>query len=74
MGFLLHLLTWSRGSTYKQLDQNYSDFVLRTFGIGTVVFDGYVNGPSTKDVAHFRRVSRSSVACGVLFDGRHVAL
>ena len=35
-GFLLHLLTWCRGSTYNQIAQSYVDFANRIFGTGTV--------------------------------------
>ena len=30
-GFLLHLLTWCRGSTYNQIAQSYVDFANRIF-------------------------------------------
>ena len=68
-GLLLHLLTWCRGSTYSQVAQSYTDFVIRMFGKGTVVFDGYGSGPSTKDAAHLRRAARSNVTCDIVFDG-----
>ncbi|KAK7105530.1 hypothetical protein V1264_016896 [Littorina saxatilis] len=68
-GLLLHLLPWCRGSTYNQLTQSYADFLIRHFGKGTVVFDGYSCGPTTKDAAHLRRTSRANTACAITFEG-----
>ncbi|KAK7093119.1 hypothetical protein V1264_008767 [Littorina saxatilis] len=68
-GLLLHLLPWCRGSTYNQLTQSYADFLIRHFGKGTLVFDGYSCGPTTKDAAHLRRTSRANTACAITFEG-----
>jgi len=35
----------------------------------SVVFDGYVSGPSTKDATHLRRQNGRKTACDVHFDG-----
>lgn len=49
---------------------SYTDFALRMFGKGTIVFDGYSSGPSTKDVAQLRRMNGCDMACDdVSFDG-----
>ena len=54
-GSLLHRVPWPHGSSYNELIQMYIDFVIRVYKKGTVVFDGYSQGPSTKDSAHLRR-------------------
>ena len=38
----------------------YSNFVLKKYGKAIVVFDGYKNGPSTKDMTHLRRNQKCS--------------
>lgn len=65
-GSLLHRLPWPRGSSYKELAEMYVSYVARKHTLATIIFDGYVDGPSTKDVAHLRR-SKGLVV------GRHVA-
>ena len=56
-GELLHLwsVPWSRGITYDAICSLYFQFVANKYGKATVVFDGYQNGPSTKDGTHQRR-------------------
>ena len=54
-GALLHRIPWSRGSTYDDICQQYSRYVIHHYGQPTVVFDGYVHGPSTKDMTQRRR-------------------
>ena len=54
-GSLLHRLPWPRGSTFGGLCALYVDFVQRNYTPSIIVFDGYGNGPSTKDMAHLRR-------------------
>ena len=66
---LLHRLPWPRGSSYNELIQMYIDYVIRVYKKGTVVFDGYSHGPSTKDVAHLRRSHGGNASRCVSFDG-----
>ncbi len=54
-GALLHRIPWPRGATYEHICQLYIDYVAKKYGKPTVVFDGYHNGPSTKDATHLRR-------------------
>ena len=62
-GNLLHKVQWLPNSTYKDIVQQYISYVHRNFGFypsTKVVFDGYENGPSTKDHEHLGRGSMSS--------------
>lgn len=69
-GDLLHRLSWGRGITYNQVVESYVDYVVRNYGTrASVVFDGYVSGPSTKDATHLRRQNGRKTACDVHFDG-----
>ena len=52
---LLHRVPWSRGITYDAICSLYVQYVANKYGQATVVFDGYQNGPSTKDGTHQRR-------------------
>ena len=54
-GALLHRVPWSRGITYDAICSLYVQYVANKYGNATVVFDGYQNGPSTKDGTHQRR-------------------
>ncbi|KAK7485546.1 hypothetical protein BaRGS_00023234 [Batillaria attramentaria] len=54
-GSLLHRLPWPRGETFGGICDLYANFVIRHYGMPTIVFDGYDLGPSTKDMAHLRR-------------------
>jgi len=55
-GCLLQWLPWPRVCTYGQICQMYADFVHSRYGKAVVVFDGYDDGPNTKDNTHQRRV------------------
>lgn len=59
-GTLLHKVKWPCKSTYEIIIQHYVQFVNATYGRSCVVFDGYDNGPSTKDHEHKRRVGNIS--------------
>ena len=54
-GALLHRVLWPRNITYDAICSLYVQYVERRYGKATVVFDGYENGPSTKDGTHQRR-------------------
>ena len=52
-GSLLHRLTWKQETyMYGAIAQAYADFIIRHYGLATVVFDGYDGGPSIKDNTH----------------------
>ena len=67
-GSLLHRLLWPRGSTFNAVCKMYVDYVCREFTQPVVVFDGYLAGPSTKDIAHLQRTG-GVVGVQVNFDG-----
>lgn len=62
-GALFNCIPWPRGLTYNEILLLYLQHVTQRYGQGTVVFDGYAEGPSRKDCAHQRRsgVSNSAV-------------
>ena len=59
-GSLLHRISWGKNKTYGEIACSYSRFVLSTYGKSIVVFDGYKDGPSTKDMTHMRRSEKCS--------------
>ncbi|KAK3709221.1 hypothetical protein QZH41_004579 [Actinostola sp. cb2023] len=54
-GALLHRVSWPRGIDYETIFTHYVEYVERKYGKATVVFDGYEDGPGTKDCTHQRR-------------------
>ncbi|KAK3108216.1 hypothetical protein FSP39_003394 [Pinctada imbricata] len=54
-GSLLHRLSWPQKSTFGEIVQMYTQYVLNKFTNPCVVFDGYESAPSTKDMTHVRR-------------------
>ncbi|KAG1693168.1 Prolyl 4-hydroxylase subunit alpha-2 [Nymphon striatum] len=52
---LLHKVRWSTSVTYREVCDLYVNHIKSKYGIGTIVFDGYMDGPSTKDHEHARR-------------------
>ncbi|XP_045199496.1 uncharacterized protein LOC123553863 [Mercenaria mercenaria] len=58
-GSLIQRIPWSCGSSFDSICSRYTDYVERSYGKAHVVFDGYCNGPSTKDVTHERRTRGS---------------
>ena len=67
-GSLLHKFPWPHKSTFQDICNMYVQYVQRKYGNATIVFDGYTNGPSTKDVTHMRR-SKGLVGRNVFFKG-----
>jgi len=66
-GSLLHKTFWRKNDTFVAICDTYADYVTRHYGKPTVVFDGYLSGPTTKDAAHLRR-SVGAVGPSVHFD------
>ena len=58
-GSLLRRLKWKKDTTYNEIASTYAEFVEKHYGNATVVFDGYLTGPSTKDNTHARRSTLS---------------
>ena len=53
---LIQRLPWSHNATFDSICNKYVDYVEQKYGNSTtIVFDGYGEGPSTKDSAHLRR-------------------
>lgn len=50
---------WDKFSTYGEIVQKYLSYLRSRYGICSVVFDGYLDGPSTKDHKHFRRKKKA---------------
>ena len=63
-GALLQRLPWRRGYLFETIYQMYVDYVMRKYSRTTDVFDGYVDGPSIKDVTHKRRSGNRSGPTG----------
>lgn len=62
-GCLLHRVKWLPGSTYGCVVQQYVEFIRHRYGSSdkvTIVFDGYLNGPTTKDHERERRGLKAS--------------
>lgn len=68
-GSLLQRLPWTFGSSFHQICSDYCNLVKANYGSAHVVFDGYCNGPSVKDVTHERR-TKGTVGTRVQFDFR----
>ena len=50
---------WIKGISCNDICTLYMNYVIKHYGGGTiVVYDGYGNGPSTKDITHIRRCKR----------------
>ena len=54
-GALIHRVPWSRGDTYGDICQQYVRYISKHYGTPFIVFDGYLGGPSTKDVVYRKR-------------------
>ena len=57
-GALLHKVKWLPGKSYQLILEQYSRYIKKKYGRACIVFDGYGNGPSTKDHEHKRRAGR----------------
>jgi len=65
---LLRRLPWKNGQTYGAIANMYGDFISRSYGQATLVFDGYPDGPTIKDRTHNRRYSKSHATVQVSSD------
>ena len=62
-GNLMHKVQWISNSTYEEIVLQYIGYVNKNFGsyaFTKIVFDGYENGPTTKDHAQAGRGAMSS--------------
>ena len=65
-GSLLQRIPWTKGMSFNAICQLYVEYIKRRYSRPTIVFDGYSNEPSTKDVAHLRR-SKGIISPDVTF-------
>ena len=68
-GSLIHRISWVYGAKFDSICENYVNLVVRNYGLPHIVFDGYNNGPTTKDTTHLRR-TKGVVGTRVISDGR----
>ena len=62
-GALLHKTQWAKKPTYKYIVKQYVSYVRANYGQDCcIVFDGYKNGPLTKDQEHLRRSGKASAS------------
>jgi hypothetical protein len=67
-GALLHRVAWPHSATFESIICMYVNYVSRKYSkLCTVVFDGYNNGPSTKDCIHQRRYTRNMPTINFVF-------
>ena len=70
-GSLIHRLPWQRGVTFKEIILMYVRYVTSKYKTAIVVFDGYKEGPSTKDATHSKRRAGMS-APEVVFEENNI--
>ena len=70
-GSLLQRVPWPRGASFDAICKIYTDYVRKKYLDVTVVFDGYEEGPSTKDNTHIRRYG-GRVGPEVRFNGKMI--
>ena len=57
-GALLHKVKWLPNTSYQYILNQYSRYVKSRYDRACIVFDGYDNGPYTKDHEHQRRAGK----------------
>ena len=70
-GSLLQRVPWPRGASFDTICKIYTDYVTKKYLDVTVVFDGYEEGPSTKDNTHIHRYG-GRVGAEVRFNGEMI--
>jgi len=58
-GALIHKVKWAKKGTYQDIVKQYVSYVRVKYGNCCIVFDGYKQGPSTKDHEHERRAKKA---------------
>ncbi|WAR07373.1 LOW QUALITY PROTEIN: hypothetical protein MAR_017331, partial [Mya arenaria] len=58
-GSLLHRIPWANTMTFGSIFDLYLNYITQRFSEATVVFDGYLEGPSIKDTTHLRRCNET---------------
>jgi len=54
-GSLIHRIPWDIGETWEAIYSHFTSYIAKKFGLATIVFDGYNDGPTTKYGVHARR-------------------
>ena len=71
-GALLHRVRWNNSNSsscsFQDLCLQYTDHVQKFHGQSKIVFDGYDDGPSTKDHEHHRRSLNKKGTAEVIFE------
>ena len=70
-GALLQRIPWQRGATVAEICQQYVKYVAARYDKALIIFDGYEDGPSIKDVTHRRRAG-GAVGPAVIFNDNTV--
>ncbi|XP_045211013.2 uncharacterized protein LOC123562441 [Mercenaria mercenaria] len=65
-GSLLQRIPWQKGMSFGSICEEYTNYLKQRYRKPVVVFDGYSNSPSTKDLTHLRR-QKGAVGTKVLF-------
>ncbi|KAJ8877600.1 hypothetical protein PR048_022055 [Dryococelus australis] len=58
------LIPWKLGTTYDTICDTYVKYIIKHFGKAFIVFDGYCNGHSSKDIT---RLQRTKGLCGSIW-------
>jgi hypothetical protein len=66
-GALLHRIPWVKGALWDAILRMYTEYVTHRYGKAIIVFDGYLDSPSTKDCTHTLR-SGGCIGAAVHFD------
>ena len=64
-GALLQRIVWPKAASYASICLLYTQYLRHHYSNILVVFDGYEDGPSTKDETHQRRTSCSTIGADV---------
>ncbi|CAG2234842.1 unnamed protein product [Mytilus edulis] len=54
-GSLIHRIPWVKGQNFSSICESYVQYVIKHYSDATIVFDGYPDIPTLKDVTHVRR-------------------
>ena len=72
-GSLLQRLLWPKRASFDAICGIYIDYVKNKYPKSTVVFDGYVCGPSTRDNTHLRS-SKGKIGAEIHFKSSMLSL
>ena len=67
-GALLYHIDWQKSKIFGNLFERYVTHIRSNYGNAIIVFDGYADAPSTKDMAHVKRCGATHTPTVVLTD------